>query len=95
MTNLVLLLVCLGLGAALRHWQLLPPNAAGVLNQLLVTVLLPALTFLHLAEARPEARMLLPMLMPWLIFGVGWVFFAAVGRRLGLARGTIGALILT
>ena len=95
MTNLVLLLLCLGLGAALRHWQLLPANAAGVLNQLLVLVLLPALTFLHLAEARPEARLLLPMLMPWLIFGAGWVFFAAVGRRLGLTRGTVGALILT
>ena len=95
MTNLVLLLLCLGLGAALRHWQLLPPNAAGVLNQLLVLVLLPALTFLHLAEARPEVRMLLPMLMPWLLFGAGWLFFAALGRRLGWARGTTGALILT
>lgn len=95
MTNLVLLLLCLGLGAALRHWQLLPPTAAGVLNQLLVVVLLPALAFLHLAEARPEARLLLPMLMPWLIFGVGWLFFAVLGRRLGWARGTVGALILT
>ena len=95
MTNLVLLLLCLGLGAALRHWQLLPPTAPSVLNQLLVVVLLPALAFLHLAEARPEVRLLLPMLMPWLIFGVGWVFFGVLGRRLGWARGTIGALILT
>lgn len=95
MTNLALLLVCLTLGAALRHWQLLPAGAAGVLNQLLVVLLLPALAFLHLAEARPDPRLLLPMLMPWLVFGVGWVFFARVGRRLGLARGTGGALILT
>jgi len=95
MTNLVLLLVCLGLGAALRRWQVVPPGAHAVLNQVLLTVLLPALTFLHLAEARLDQRFLLPMLMPWLIFGAGWVFFAAVGRRLGLARGTVGALILT
>ena len=95
MTNLVLLLVCLGLGAAMRHWRVVPPGAHAVLNQVLLTVLLPALTFLHLAEAQLDQRFLLPMLMPWLIFGAGWVFFAAVGRRLGLARGTVGALILT
>lgn len=95
MTNLVLLLVCLAAGAALRRWRLVPPGAHTVLNQVLLTVLLPALAFLHLAEARLDARFVLPMLMPWLIFGAGWVFFAAVGRRLGLGRGTVGALILT
>ncbi|MGI4737667.1 MAG: AEC family transporter [Janthinobacterium lividum] len=95
MLNLVLLLVCLGAGAALRRWQLVPPGAAGVLNQLILVLLLPALTFLHLAEVRFDQRFVLPVLMPWLIFGASWVFFAGLGRRLGLARGTVGALILT
>lgn len=95
MNNLALLLVCLGLGAGLRHWQLLPVGAAAVLNRLLVLVLLPALAFLHLAEVQPDPRLLLPVLMPWLVFGAGWVFFAVLGRQLGLARGTIGALVLT
>ena len=95
MTNLVLLLVCLAAGAALRHWQVVPPGAHAVLNQVLLAVLLPALTFLHLAEAQFDQRFLLPMLMPWLIFGVGWAFFAAVGQWLALPRGTVGALILT
>jgi len=95
MTNLVLLLVCLGLGAALRRGQLVPPGSHVILNQVLLAVLLPALTFLHLAEAQLDRRFLLPMLMPWLIFGGGWLFFAALGRHLALPRGTIGALILT
>ena len=95
MTNLVLLLVCLAAGAALRHWQVVPPGAHAVLNQVLLAVLLPALTFLHLAEAQFDQRFLLPMLMPWLIFGAGWAFFAAVGKWLALPRGTVGALILT
>ena len=95
MTHLALLLVCLLVGAALRRWQLVPPNAPAVLNQLIIVLLLPALTFLHLAEARFDQRFVLPVLMPWLIFGVAWLFFAALGRRLGLARGTVGALILT
>jgi len=95
MTNLVLLLLCLGTGALLRRAQLVPLGAHAVLNQLIIVLLLPALTFLHLAEARFDQRFVLPVLMPWLIFGVGWLFFAAVGRRLGWPRGTVGALVLT
>jgi predicted permease len=95
MTNLVLLLVCLGLGAALRRWRLVPPGSHVILNQVLIAVLLPALTFLHLAEAQLDRRFLLPMLMPWLIFGAGWLFFAGLGRQLALPRGSVGALILT
>ena len=95
MTNLALLLVCLLAGATLRRWQLVPANAPAVLNQLIIVLLLPALTFLHLAEARFDQRFVLPVLMPWLIFGMAWLFFAMLGRRLRLARGTVGALILT
>lgn len=95
MTNLVLLLVCLAVGAALRRWQAVPAGTAAALNQLLVKVFMPALTFLHLAVARLDPHFLLPVLAPWLIFGAGWLFFTLLGRRLGLARGTVGALILT
>ncbi|GAA3927235.1 AEC family transporter [Hymenobacter algoricola] len=95
MTNLVLLLVCLGLGAVLRRWQLVPASTPAVLNQLLVLVFMPALTFLHLSVARLDRHFLLPVLAPWLIFGVSYLFFSALGRRLQFSRGTIGALILT
>lgn len=95
MTNLVLLLVCLGAGALLRRARLVPLGAHVVLNQIIIGLLLPALTFLHLAEARFDQRFVLPVLMPWLVFGAGWLFFAALGRRLGLPRGTVGALVLT
>ncbi|UYZ63134.1 AEC family transporter [Hymenobacter weizhouensis] len=95
MSNLLLLFVCLAAGAALRRWQVVAADAHTVLNQVLIWVLLPALTFLHLAVARFDARFLLPVGMPWLVFGAGWLFFAAAGRRLGLPRGTVGALVLT
>jgi predicted permease len=95
MTNLVLLLVCLGLGAALRRWQLVPAGTPAVLNQLLVLVFMPALTFLHLSVAHLDQHFLLPVLAPWLIFGVSYLFFSVVGRWLRFSRGTTGALILT
>ena len=95
MTNLALLLLCLGAGAALRRWRVVPVGAPAVLNQLLVVVFMPALTFLHLAVARLDQHFLLPVLAPWLIFGVGYLFFTAVGRRLKLPRATVGVLVLT
>lgn len=95
MTNLTVLLLCLGVGAALRRWRLVPVGAPAVLNQLLVMVFMPALTFLHLAVARLDSHFLLPVLAPWLIFGAAYLFFELVGRRMQLSRATIGALILT
>jgi hypothetical protein len=95
MANLVLLLVCLSLGAMLRRRRVVPAGGVSVLNQLLVVVFMPALTFLHLAVARLDQRFLLPVLAPWLLFGASYLFFTAVGQRLKFSRGTIGALILT
>ncbi|QIL74917.1 hypothetical protein [Hymenobacter sp. HDW8] len=95
MTNLTVLLLCLGVGAVLRRWSLVPSNAPAVLNQLLVMVFMPALTFMHLAVARLDSHFLLPVLAPWLIFGAAFVFFELMGRRMRLSRATIGALILT
>lgn len=95
MANLVLLLVCLGLGAALRRWRVVPAGTPALLNQLLVVVFMPALTFLHLAVAQLDQRFLLPVLAPWLLFGASYLFFTAVGPRLKFSRGTTGALILT
>ena len=95
MINLTLLLLCLGAGAVLRQWRVVPVGAPAVLNQLLIMVFMPALTFLHLSVARLDSHFLLPVLAPWLIFGAGYLFFEAVGRRLQLSRATIGALILT
>jgi malate permease and related proteins len=95
MPNLILLLLCLGVGAGLRRWRVVPAEAPTVLNQLLVAVFMPALTFLHLSVARLDARFLLPVLAPWLLFGAACLLIPPLGRRLGLARGSIGALILT
>ncbi|MCA8829383.1 AEC family transporter [Hymenobacter pini] len=95
MTNLLLLLMCLVVGAWLRWRQAVPAGTAAVLNQLLVLVFMPALTFLHLADAHLDRHFLLPVLAPWLIFGMSGLLFGTLGPRLGLSRNTVGALIIT
>jgi malate permease and related proteins len=90
---ILFLLACLPIGAVLKRW--LPPDSVRTINQLLIYVCLPALTLLHTAELRFEARYALPVLMPWVVFGGSWTFFALLGSRLGLSAQSRTALTLT
>jgi len=95
MPNLVLLLICLLAGLLLRQWRVVTDEAPRALNQLLVSLFLPALTLLYIPEIRIDHRFLLPVLVPWLQFGMGWLFLRWVARRRGLPNRTLGALLLT
>lgn len=95
MANFALIVVCLGLGIALRLAGRLPENGHLALNAVIVNVGLPAFTFVSMRHLRFEPALALAVAMPWLVFTIGAAFFSLVGRRLGLARPTIGALILT
>lgn len=79
----------------LRKFRGLPANAHLALNQLMINLFVPALTLLYVAEARLDQRFLLPVLMPWLIFGGAWLFLSGVARWRGMDRKTMGALLLT
>jgi malate permease and related proteins len=95
MNNYLLLAACFALGIVLRRSGRLPDNAAAALNGFVVHISLPAMTlaYVHGLEFRPS--LILPALMPWLMFAIGCGFFWLVGRALGFSRGTTGALTLT
>ncbi|WP_375445045.1 AEC family transporter [uncultured Fibrella sp.] len=95
MSNLILLIVCLLAGVALRRMRALPENAPLVLNKLLVSFFLPVLTFLHVVDMQIDSRLWLPIAAPWLVFMGGCVFFGSLARRMNFDRGTLGALLLT
>ncbi len=95
MNNIILLLVCFGLGIALRAGGRLPETAPAALNGFVVNVSLPALTLVTLHGLKLQPQLALSALMPWMLFGAGVGFFWLVGRVLGLSRSTTGALMLT
>jgi predicted permease len=95
MGHFVLLVLCLGLGAALRATKRLPEDAHLALNGVVVHVALPALTFATVRHLRFEPALALAAAMPWLVFALGLAFFLAAGRCFGLSRATIGGLVLT
>jgi predicted permease len=95
MNNYLLLGACFILGIILRRSGRLPDNAAAALNGFVVHISLPALTLTYVHSLELRTNLILPALMPWLMFGIGCGFFWMVGKAAGLSRSTTGALTLT
>jgi predicted permease len=95
MNNYLMLGACFLLGIILRRSGRLPDNAAMTLNGFVVHISLPALTLAYVHALDLNSRLILPALMPWIMFGLGCAFFWLAGRALGLSPATTGGLMLT
>lgn len=96
MSQLVgLLATSLLLGAIARRSGRFPEQTALALNAFVLNIALPALVLraVHRLTLAPE--LLAAAATPWLVFGGSWLFFRAVGPRLGFGPGTVAALVLT
>lgn len=94
MSNLLLLVCCLLAGLLLRRSGRVTEGAHATLNTVIIYLALPAVTLHTLHSFRFDGSQLWPVLMPWLLFGMGALTFWLVGRWLGLSRASIGALTL-
>ena len=65
------------------------------LNGLIVNVCLPALTLLYTSETHFNQTQILPILMPYILFLVAFLFFKILAPILNFDRSTTGALTLT
>lgn len=95
MGNFLLLGTCFVLGMLLRRSGRLPDNAPAALNGFVLNVSLPALTLVYVHELSLSGLLIYPILMPWIMFGIGCAFFYGIGKWLGLPPETTGALMLT
>jgi len=95
MSNFLLLGTCFVLGMLLRRSGRLPDNAPAALNGFLLNVSLPAVTLVYIHELSLSGLLIYPILMPWIMFGIGCAFFYGIGKWLGLPPETTGALMLT
>jgi predicted permease len=91
---LVLLFVCLLLGAAVARWAKPPAGLAQHLNWWVINIALPALVLDLVPRIRFDLHLwFLPVAM-WLLFLGAWLLFATLGPRLGWSRSRVGCLIL-
>ena len=95
MANLLLLFLCLVLGIILQRTKGFPQDGYKALNGLIVNVCLPALTLLYTSETHFNRTQILPVLMPYILFIVAFLFFKILAPILKFDRSTTGALTLT
>jgi hypothetical protein len=90
-----LLAASLLLGAIARRSGRFPEQTPLALNAFVLNVALPALVLraVHSLTLAPE--LIAAAATPWLVFGGSWLFFRALGPRLGFPPGTVAALVLT
>ncbi|WP_027001336.1 AEC family transporter [Hugenholtzia roseola] len=94
MSNLVLLLLCLGAGLIFARLPAFPKEAHKGINAFLIWVSLPAISLLYIPKLEWSWAMLFPALMPWLILLLAIPFFVFLGKLFSWQRSTVGALIL-
>jgi predicted permease len=94
-SNLILLAVCLLAGILLRASGKVGAEGSKPLNLAVLYVALPALILEHVHALRFERSLLIPALMPWLVFSVGAGLFLLLWRFGVLDREATGALCLT
>lgn len=95
MESLLLLICCLALGILFRQSKAFPDKAYLSLNSFIIYAALPALVLEKIPAIPLTGGVLMPVLMPWLLFIVAIVFFAWLGHLLGWSRRTVGCLTIT
>jgi malate permease and related proteins len=94
MSALLLLLVCLALGALVARWARPPAGMVAGINWWVINVALPALVLQLIPRVHIEPALWFPVAAMWLVFGGAWLLFGLLGPRLGWSRQRIGALVL-
>ncbi|MBS1985793.1 MAG: AEC family transporter [Bdellovibrionales bacterium] len=97
--NLLLVFVCLGVGACLRWTGRFPKNFPHSINSFVIWVSLPALILNQIpplwATMHWGPDLFVPVSMAWLLFPLSFFFFSLIGKIFRWDRAEIGALVLT
>lgn len=94
MSNLILIFVCLALGATFRRFNRFPAGSAAALNAYVIYVALPALVFNEIANLTLEWRALQPVGAAWAVMVFSAILTLAASRLLKWSSNVTGAMIL-
>lgn len=94
MSNLILIFVCLALGATFRRFNRFPAGSAAALNAYVIYVALPALVLNEIANLTLEWRALQPVGAAWAVMVFSAILTLAASRLLKWSSNVTGAMIL-
>jgi len=94
MSALLLLFVCLVLGALVARFAKPPVGMVAGINWWVINVALPALVLELIPKLTFDPQLWFPVATMWITFVGAWLLFGWLGPRLGWSRQRTGALIL-
>lgn len=95
MSNLILIVMCLGMGLLLQRNRQLPDSFALSLNSYVIYIALPALILIEIHHLHLSREALLPIVFAWLLMAASALFIWLLAGQLGWSRSVTGALMLT
>lgn len=93
--NFILIALCLISGLVLRSSGILPENSHRGINAWILYIALPAVALLYIPAITWSGALILPVAMPWLVWGGAWFILKLFARRFALDKGTHAALLIT
>lgn len=93
--NFVLIAICLVAGMVLRALNVLPENSHRGINAWLLYVAMPAVALLYIPDIEWSRSLLVPFLMPLLVWAGAWLTVKLSAGWLACGRETETALLLT
>lgn len=94
MENFALVLVCIGLGYAVRRGTSLPQDSYKAINAWVLYVAIPALSLRYISAIDWSPEMLLPLLWPLVTWCGAWLYVGAYVKRKKLDNQTRVALLV-
>lgn len=94
MTDFMLIGICILVGFLLRRYSNLPHDAHKGVNAWIINMALPAVSFKYLPYIEWNRSLLLPLLMPVIIWLGAWLYIKIYASRNVIGKETIAALRL-
>ncbi len=94
MANFLLIGICIFAGLIVRRYTRLPADAYKGVNALIINLALPAVSFKYLPHMQWTKAMLLPAVMPVIIWLCGWLYIRVYASKAKLDKPTESGLKL-
>jgi predicted permease len=94
MANFLLIGICIFAGLIVRRYTRLPADAHKGVNALIINLALPAVSFKYLPHMQWTKAMLLPALMPVIVWLCGWLYIRIYASKAKLDKPTESGLKL-
>lgn len=95
MLNFILIGLCLVAGILIRKFKALPEGSYKAVNSWVINIALPAVALKYIPHIEWNLSLLLPFLMPLLVWTGSYLFVNLLNKFIRMSPGTRAALILT